>query len=241
MSIYDQSELLLGGGQAGDISGVSWFKTNTESYLTPNAFFQVYLKHTSTTEFLTAADYNNEVVGATLVYENTAQTIPANIGWFDIPFSTPFTWNGTDNIMVLTRWMRIGNATGAINWEATAPGVAKVSHSFNSTSAMGALYTNPNRPNLKLEFGAPTSINESVYNLSITVYPNPSNGLLILEKPKTQGMMSILDHTGRIVLRKQLGIEEKHTISIAHLANGIYTLVFQTGDRVISKKLAVLR
>lgn len=241
MSIYDQTEIVSGGGFSGDISGVSWYKADTESYLTPDAFFQIYLKHTSTSEFLTASDYNNEVVGATLVYESTTQTLPATIGWFDIPFLTPFTWNGTDNIMIITRWMRVGNGTGPLNWQATTTTSAKVSHSFNSNSSMGALYTNAKRPDVKLEFAPSTSIIENNPNALITIYPNPSKEILFLKKPNVSGLMSILNANGKTVIQQKLGFEGECNISTSPLSNGIYTLHFQSSENFYSKKFVVLK
>ncbi len=166
LSIYDQAEISLAGGYAGNLTGISWYKTDTGAYATPDGSFEIYIKNTTLNDFATAADFNVEVIGATLVYSSNTQTIPKSIGWLDFPFNTPFHWNGTDNIMILTRWVRIGNGTDEINWQSTATSpLIRTSHSFNLSATMGSLYTTANRPNIKLQIAPQAALDAGVLSL----------------------------------------------------------------------------
>jgi hypothetical protein len=155
MSIYDQTEIIAAGGSSGTITKISWYKSSAGAYLPYDASFEIFIKTTSQTDFPTAADFDTEVIGATQVYSNTAEGLPVTIGWVDFQLNNPFVWNGTDNIMILTRWQRVTAGTAEVDWQSTSyTPLIKTSHSFNSSSTMGTLYTTANRPNIALEFGA---------------------------------------------------------------------------------------
>lgn len=221
MCIYDQAELLTAGGQAGDFTGISWYKSDSSSYLTPDATFQVYIKHTTITEYTTAANFDNEVIGATLVYESMVQTIPADTGLMNFPFANNFSWNGTDNIMILTRWMRIGNATDAVHWRATiTTPLTRVSHSFNIVPTVGTLYTNANRPDIQLAQNSSTSINNNIFSQNIHVYPNPAKDFLVIDNCKISSTLILKDFSGRQVAISNLSPTEKQSIKLPNLASG---------------------
>ena len=150
LSIYDQSEIVNAGGYAGNFSSISWYKTDSGAYNDPDGVFEIYVKHTTLNNFASAADFNNEVVGAMLVYSSITQRLSPQTGWLDFTFSNNFSWNGIDNIMVLTRWVRIGNATDAVHWQTSPTLNTRVSHSFSTTSSMGTLYTSLERPNIRI-------------------------------------------------------------------------------------------
>lgn len=225
LAIYSQAELLAAGAYASDFTSISWNKLNNGAYTTPDAIFQVYLKHTSIAEFTTAADFNVEVTGATMVYDNNAMSLSADTGWINFPFTTNFSWNGTDNIMVLTRWVRIGSGTDAVNWQATATApLTMISHSFNSSSTMGTLYTNGNRSNIRISIDPSTSISDKQFSNPIYVYPNPAQNFLNITKPVPASQLIITDLTGRTVFSKLLPEGVSHNIELPVLAVGLYSI-----------------
>ena len=67
ISIYDKNEIIAAGGHNGIIKMIGWNKVHTCTYPTRDGRFQIYLKHTSLNEFTTPANFDTEVVNATLV------------------------------------------------------------------------------------------------------------------------------------------------------------------------------
>jgi len=240
LTIYDQAEILAAGGFAADFTGISWNKTSTGAYLTPDATFQIYIKHTTLNEFPSAADFNVEVTGATLVYDNNTQTLPATIGWIDFSFDNNFTWNGTDNIMILTRWERVGNGTDAVDWESTSTTpLTRVSHSFNASSTMGTLYTTPNRPNIRLNLSSSTSIAGNPTLENFDAYPNPSSGFLSIRKPIDPCNLSISEITGRKVFECTMPAGNDYRLNLPQLADGIYLVRIASGNAERIKKIVI--
>ncbi|MFO7723065.1 MAG: hypothetical protein R6V49_07575, partial [Bacteroidales bacterium] len=115
ISLFTPAEL----NASGIIESMAWNKSNANGYNLGNATYRIYLKHTSiNTVPTTTGTFAAELNGATLVYENTSQNLPLASGWVTFMFNTPntFSYNGSDNLMVLVDWYRPGSPTGAVNW-----------------------------------------------------------------------------------------------------------------------------
>ncbi len=87
-SLYFQSEL----GGAGNITSLALYVTTSPGQ-TMNAF-TIRMKHTTSTSIPTSWDSS----GWTVVYQNN-EPAPAT-GWHTFDFSTPFTYNGTNNLLI---------------------------------------------------------------------------------------------------------------------------------------------
>jgi hypothetical protein len=74
----------------------------------------------------------------------------------------------------------------------------------------------------------------------IHIYPNPAKDQLTIEtNVNTPYTISLYDLSGRTVLNKQAG--NGSVIDILHVAEGIYTLIIQNKDGMLTKKLAIVR
>ncbi len=165
LSIYDQSEITAEGGYPGDITGLSWFKTDSGGYIPNDATFEIYIKHTPYFEFASPVSYDDEIIGATLVYLDTTQSLSQATGWIDFPLQTPFHWNGIDNIMILTRWERVTLGTGLVEWQSTNTGVSRVSFTWNLCCSPGTYNLMNPRPNVKLHLAQQPSNDAGVMTL----------------------------------------------------------------------------
>jgi len=91
-AIYLQSEI----GEATTIAHLAWYVNIANT--TTDIPLKIYLKHTDAAT-QTAANWASLTADATLVYDATHRMSP--IGWFEFDI-TDFSYNGTDNLMVLT-------------------------------------------------------------------------------------------------------------------------------------------
>ncbi len=77
-------------------------------------------------------------------------------------------------------------------------------------------------------------------NEQITVYPNPTTGNFIIETTVTEKQsVQVFDLNGRLVFNQN--IRDKTNIDATTLNEGIYNLTIKTGDRVVNKKLVIIR
>ncbi len=108
--IYLQSEI----GSAIDINKISYDVSNTPSgYAMTDQ--RIYMKHTSDATF-SSGDYEDistytEVYNGPITWDGT--------GWHDISLDTPFSYNGTDNLIVYYQNQRGDYTSGYPNWRYT--------------------------------------------------------------------------------------------------------------------------
>jgi hypothetical protein len=121
--LYTQAELSAAGISSGSvISLVGWVKNNTATSLGAGGIFRIYMKNSAATSFgLASETWANLNSGATLVYENLTQTIPATAtpNYIDFPLTSNFTYTG-GALEISTEWdinQVTGNAsTGTFDW-----------------------------------------------------------------------------------------------------------------------------
>ncbi len=243
LSIYDKNEILAAGGHSGFIIMIGWNKIDTCTYRTWDARFQIYMKHTSLNEFITPANFDTEVVSATLVTDFNNMAWPTSPGWMPFFWGTSaLNWNGNDNIMVLTKWSRPGYATGPFSWQATNTSPLKrVSYSYNSGPPMGPLYTSFYRPNIELNFNPSTGVdNAQLYNENI-LFPNPANDFIVFSDIHFESEITSTDMAGKVILKSSLPQGNLQTLNTSELANGVYQVIVSSKEKTISKKLIIAK
>lgn len=151
-SIYTAAEIIAAGGFAGTITSLAWDKGGTGEYLFGDAYIKIFVKHTSQTAWSTSPvpDWNTEIVGATEVFTSSTFSIPAGTGWKNIAFSTPFIWNGTDNVAIGVEWYRPSTPTGDMTWGRSTTTNANASRVGSTSLAALVFLVNSNRPLVQL-------------------------------------------------------------------------------------------
>jgi len=93
-----------------------------------------------------------------------------------------------------------------------------------------------------LENAFPVGIGEMGKSTSVSLFPNPSNGLLRISgvKPGTLNTLTILDHTGKIAMTQTISFAN-NSIDASHLTPGVYTVVFDEDNNRHIKRLVIVR
>ncbi len=88
---------------------------------------------------------------------------------------------------------------------------------------------------------SPSSITKTQIPFNnINIYPNPTSDQFFIETNATGKLnVDLFDVNGRQVF--SANVMDKSNINVANLDNGAYTLTIKTADRVINKKLVILR
>lgn len=221
----------------GSISSLAWKKADYNGYLHNNALFRIYLKETTSQNVPTTfGSFANEISGATLVYENNQQSLPADTGWTEFIFNTTnnFFYTGQNNLMVLVEWYRPNHATGAVNWYySNASGKAQTWS--GSSSPPSVSYSHNQRPNVKIHFSGvdhfvqvtPDSGNVQAsgqQNLNLTFYASGLKAGL----HETELIINSNDPVNsNVIIPVYLTIEGYPEISISHTGCLIFDTILQ--------------
>ncbi|WP_180277287.1 GEVED domain-containing protein [Chryseobacterium sp. 52] len=154
-SLYTAAEANIPAG--GSVLSVAWNATVATSIATP---VKIYLKSVpAATTAITAQSWPTAIAGATLVYNGTINSIPT--GWNTVTLTSPFYYNGVENLMVLveTNYGGSGNGTTAGNSFTYSNNASKhMLLEVDNTAPTTATGTvDANRPNIQLTFGPPPS------------------------------------------------------------------------------------
>jgi len=134
--IYTKAELQAAGITAGNFSALAWELTALGTSLTMNDF-TINMGHTTqsagTTTLITS--------GLTQVYSNAAQGVSVGVNTYT--FSTPFNWNGTDNIVISVCFSNnnAGSTTSQPTIKVDDAGFVSTSYIYADSTTVGALFT----------------------------------------------------------------------------------------------------
>jgi hypothetical protein len=86
-----------------------------------------------------------------------------------------------------------------------------------------------------------TSISE-LSNADFVIFPNPSNGKLMINNLRLKENVNILviDNAGRVIYQERT-IPNSHEIDLSGVSEGIYYIQFQTDNEVFTRKISIVR
>lgn len=120
--LYTSDELSAAGITTGSIITVLGWTKNNAATTTGGGIFRIYLKNSTATTFANASEtWANLNTGATLVYENLNQSVPATTtpAYITFPLTTQFTYTG-GSLEISAEWdinQVTGNpSTGTFDW-----------------------------------------------------------------------------------------------------------------------------
>ncbi|MEI8136145.1 MAG: T9SS type A sorting domain-containing protein, partial [Bacteroidota bacterium] len=122
-----------------------------------------------------------------------------------------------------------GNINGSV---VTYTPALTTNYTVTGTGANGCVNTN----NVTVNVSICTGISTSIQNGEFSLYPNPTNGVLLLKMntlKAAQVSITIVDVSGKVVLKSDFNFTEKSNsteINLEKFANGIYFLKLGTAD-----------
>ncbi len=153
-AIYTPAEI----GLRGTINSISLYCGTAATWSgTGQDTVDIWMSETETASFPSPLNWNQFSVGATNVYHSTVTPTLA-VGWYTFTFTTPFTYSGSNNLMVLFRAFVTTDVSGGNNWYYTATTENKFIYFYTdnlswNTIASGGItyYASLNRPNMQLD------------------------------------------------------------------------------------------
>lgn len=108
-SLYKPEEIKT----AGVIKKICYKKQDTTGLNSGANELSIYLKET-TDSSLSNLEWDALFSGSKQVYTSNSQTFPSDTGWVDFNFgTTTFNYNGTQNLLILVSWHRLGTLSGS--------------------------------------------------------------------------------------------------------------------------------
>jgi len=223
-----------GFGVGTEIVGIQWYVVtdNTPNTTTYNIAIDDDFTDPAFSAISDYPDYSNI---SPSFYANGLTDIGTFTGWHTASFSTPFTWDGADNLVIQV--CRTGGSQTMADeihaynsFDATAP------HDFvtgynQSCSDTSAYFSQSWGPAYRLIVNT-TTLGVNNYNIdnTIQIYPNPSNNYLKISGLKQQEVYTVYTITGKKLMRGIATNNEK--INIKNLTNGLYFLKFENGHAI---------
>jgi hypothetical protein len=243
------------------INSLSFDVNQTSSHAMAN--FIIKISHTTTSSFSNSNFINS--YGAITVYSSTYT--PVNSSWNKHEFSTPFVYNGMDNILIDISWSNanIGDnstvrSTTTSNYQCLA--YASLSQKQNVANVKRGVRSY-SRPNIQLEF------DENIYKTSgavqnpaaltidpeVQLYPNPISSVLNLNfnniekaEPITVKIYSIsgvlidkFEYHTKSTGDQIISINFSSIATLQNLANGIYICIVDLSHKKLMKKFLLSR
>ncbi len=176
MTIYSAAELTGAGLVNGSrLMSIAWEKTGGAHYYNNDLTIRVWIKHNASTTFPASPNFVTETTGATLVYETTTASIPMATGWISFPFNTAtpfFTWDGVQNLQVITELIRTTDWTETGFLWRTISSVTNAAANGNGTIAApsATLLRTGTRPQVRV------GIQANGLDAALTEMPLPVSG-----------------------------------------------------------------
>jgi hypothetical protein len=251
--LYTQPELEAAGIMPGSqISAVGWMKSTSSTAAGP-AVFTIYMKNSEETAYdQSSATWADLSAGASAVYTDPAQSIPATADpdYIDFALPSPFEYTG-GSLEVLTEWnisaASAPIATGAFEWVNTVVedriyGMGGTSLPTTLSSTNNNTGINDLRPVVQFTVDITTGVGEEL-GTAVRIWPNPAEQDLHIRNESKVPFESIVitDITGKVVqMEKPSGVQADQRINVAGLQAGPYTIGKQTAAGRVVKRFMVL-
>ena len=125
------------------------------------------------------------------------------------------------------------------NWRVDAIGfnctpTLRLAYNNNTQSTYSKAHSNTSIPQHL------TGINQTSNNITLALYPNPTNQSFVIETNTNQKQfVQVFDVTGKIVLSQN--ISGTTTIDASSLSQGVYNISISSNQNIVNKKLIIVR
>jgi hypothetical protein len=219
--------------------------------------FSIKMRHTTATSYSSTSYLSN--TSMTTVY---AATKTVTTGWNTHTFTTPFAYNGVDNLLIEICWDNSSYTTDSkvycsvLSTNKTIMKQQDISAGGICATTTGTLTTS--RPNVRLTMGTSasarldsdlTAIEEAE---TFTLYPNPASSVINLrystKEEKSSVSVSVYSVMGTLLNHvEQNEIENgEHEFSMdltsdINMPNGIYLLTLNVNGKLMTKRFVLTR
>ncbi|MFZ4413469.1 MAG: T9SS type A sorting domain-containing protein [Bacteroidales bacterium] len=213
--LITKAELNAYGSYGGNIKSLAFDVAVTGG--APLQNFEIKMGHTSSSALATGSYATN----LTSVYTNALYTDV--VGWNTHVFTTPFIWNGVDNIIVETCFNNSAYTTNAqMRYSTTAFNSVAYSYGDNAANCTNgtSTYAIANRPNMKLSIEK-DGCESPRTKVVVTVAPPPANEVAMLAFTSPTGPVPANTTTPIKVKVKNSGLLPLTSVKVNFIVNSV--------------------
>ena len=156
--------------------------------------------------------------------------------WVTLPLLNPYPLFAGTSYMAAVRGRQHPTDTSLIS-STTNPNTARY---LQDNCGNGNWYTISKALLIRMNFGTPSSVLDSDFDLSYNIYPNPANRILTIQNAiKNNYDLNIKNTLGQIVVSENQLSEVEKTIDVSGLSSGFYTIEIKNKDKIFSEKLII--
>lgn len=218
--------------------------------------FSIKMRHTPNTVFSSGSYLSNTTM--TTVYSAT-KTVTT--GWNTHTFTTPFAYNGVDNLLVEICWDNSSYTTDSkvycstLSTYNTIVKQQDVSAGGLCSTTSGTLTAT--RPNIRLTMGSSSAARLEADELTVsaetfTLYPNPASTSITLkyttEQDHSDASVYVYNMMGSLIDHVEQGDvangEHEYTIDLnkyTNMPNGIYLMTLNVNGKLMTKRFVLTR
>lgn len=223
--------------------------------------FTIKIRHTTASSFGSSSFLSTS--GMTTVYSGNVSV--TSTGWKTHTFSTPFTYNGTDNLLIDICWNNSTYTTDSKVYY-TSTSAYRSLYYKNDVSSGGVCanstgYRTYNRPNMKFTFSSSTSAKTELAgeepttaeeSINFQLYPNPATDQFTIayevRSESANVEVMIFDMMGKMVARMEQGLQNagEHALTIdaqqagaQDLPAGIYMCTLNIDGKLHTKRFVI--
>ncbi len=181
--VYKAEELKAAGFYAGTITSISFFKADTQTY-TQDCILELSLGRKANADSLLVGTRNWKADSAAnqlmRVFQSSTVTFTSGTGWVDFQLTTPYVWNGIDNLVIGTQFTRPTTPPRALPWRVTnqPTGFFKSALTYSTATLPATMTSQASRANVRLGY-QPFQVDAALAGVLTPVSGNAPGSLAI--------------------------------------------------------------
>jgi hypothetical protein len=175
--IYSSADIIAGGGDVGMINKIRFYYDHGPFNNATN--WTVYMGHTNKTAFANGTDWE-PLANLNQVFSGTI-TMPAAGNWMEITLTTPFLWNGLNNLLIAVDENAPGYSSSDLYWRYTSTADNSSIYYYNDSNnpdpnSPPSATTNSYFPNLQLDMTITPCAGAPVHDIAMASVTNACIG-----------------------------------------------------------------
>lgn len=162
---------------------------------------------------------------------------PADLGQkISLPLSNPVLLNANEAYLAMVGSYGDGGTTNDLVTASSGSATPQTTFYYDYTDQ--TWYYTTSNVMVRMNFDPSLANIDEVQDLSFSVYPNPTKDVINVLSTFSEGNLSIIDMTGKLLIEQNI-TSTLNSIDASELKDGVYYLTMSNGDKTTTKKLVI--
>ncbi len=162
---------------------------------------------------------------------------PADLGQkISLPLSNPVLLNANEAYLAMVGSYGDGGTTNDLVTASSGSATPQTTFYYDYTDQ--TWYYTTSNVMVRMNFDPSLANIDEVQDLSFSVYPNPTKDVINVLSIFSEGNLSIIDMTGKLLIEQNI-TSTLNSIDASELKDGVYYLTMSNGDKTTTKKLVI--